>query len=273
MLRLKHRLGLVLTMLAGALMLPVALQAQTTTAPQSHPKTVHHHKKPAPAEETPQPAPPPPTLEQQQPQPPDVTYNNGQLTIDARNATLSQVLHSVQAKTGASIDVPASASNDRVATVIGPGQPRDVLVSLLNGTKFDYVILGINGNPGGIQRVILTPRQAGGSQTTSGAVQQQQQPQAQDQSEEDQAAEVEAEPPPPEHPMAPGRFRPPIFRSPNGEAAPEQPQMPQPSQDDNANQDMNGKTPEQMLEELQKIQEQQQLYQQQLNPANQQPQK
>lgn len=258
-------------MLAGAVMLPGA-QAQTATAPQSPPKTAHHHKKPAPVEETPQPAPPPPTLEQQQPQPPDVTYRNGQLTIDARNATLSQVLRSVQAKTGATIDVPASASGDRVAAVFGPGQPRDVLASLLNGTRFDYVILGINGNPGGIQRVILTPRQSGGSQTTSAAqAPSQQQPQAQDQPDEDQAAEVEAEPAPPEHPMAPGRFRPPIFRSPNGEAAAEQPPQPQPA-DDNANQDMNGKTPEQMLEELQKIQEQQQIYQQQLNPANQQPQ-
>ncbi len=159
-------------MLAGALMLPVA-QAQTTAAPQSHPKAVHHHKKPAPVEEKPQPAAPPPTLEEQQPQPPDVTYNNGQLTINARNATLSQVLHSVQAKTGATIDVPASATGDRVAAVFGPGQPRDVLASLLNGTKFDYVILGINGNPGGVQRVILTPRQAGGNQTTNVAQTQQ----------------------------------------------------------------------------------------------------
>ncbi len=90
--------------------------------------------------------------------------------------------------------------------------------------------------------------------------------------DEDNQAEVEPEPEPPQRPMAPGRFRPPIFRSPNGEAAAEQQQMPQPSQDEDANQEMNGKTPEQMLEELQKIQEQQRLYQQQLNPANQQPQ-
>ena len=53
------------------------------------------------------------------------------------------------------MDVPAGASNDRVAMQLGPGQPRDVLHTLLNGSKFDYMILGVAGQPGAIQKVIL----------------------------------------------------------------------------------------------------------------------
>ena len=33
---------------------------------------------------------------------------------------------------------------------LGPGLPRDVLNTLLNGSKFDYVILGVTGKPGAV---------------------------------------------------------------------------------------------------------------------------
>lgn len=210
MLRLVRRARGVWLLTLGLGVSSWALPAQTPASAPSQATPAHHHsKKSAPAPEAPQASPAPLTLEEQQPVPPNVTYRNGQLTIDASNATLSQVLHSVQAKTGASVDIPASASGERVAAVIGPGQPRDVLVTLLNGSKFDYVILGVNGNPGGVQKIILTPRQAGGSQPASTA-QSQPQPLPQDQAEEEiQPAEAEVEPAPPEHPMPPGRFRPP----------------------------------------------------------------
>ena len=102
----------------------------------------------------------PPTLEETAPTPPHVTYRNGQLTIDAHNSTLSQVLRAVQTQTGASVDIPASAGSDRVVTQLGPGLPHDVLKTLLNGSKFDYVILGVAGNPGAVQKIILTPRES-----------------------------------------------------------------------------------------------------------------
>src|SRR6185437_1222182 len=56
---------------------------------------------------------PPPTPEHGPASPPEVTFRNGQLTIVARNSTLSDVLNQVRSKTGASIDMPAP-SNDRV---------------------------------------------------------------------------------------------------------------------------------------------------------------
>src|SRR5262249_51181790 len=56
---------------------------------------------------------------------PEVTYRDGLLTIAAKNSTLSDILHEVHQRTGATIDVPANAT-ERVATRIGPGPVRDV---------------------------------------------------------------------------------------------------------------------------------------------------
>ena len=89
-----------------------AKSAVPAVAPQ--PKT-HARRKKASLDPPPPQAPaPPPTLEQSPPTPAQVTYSNGQLTILAQNATLSQVLRSVQSLTGASIDMPAGTSNERV---------------------------------------------------------------------------------------------------------------------------------------------------------------
>ena len=199
---------------------------------------------------------------------PRVTYQNGLLTIDATNSTLSQVLHSVQAQTGASVEMPASAANERVMMQLGPGRPRDVLNTLLNGSKFNYIILGMTENPGGVQKVILTTRLNAPTVNTAqnngpGQVQPQYQSQPDEpQDEEIPPAEAEAENQPevPQAPPAPGRFRP-------GQVPMRAPE-PNEQSTDNGNQPNGGKTPEQLLMELQNMQQQQQRYQQQLNPAN-----
>ncbi len=133
---------------------PKSAPAAAATSPQ--PKAHAHRKKAAPDLPAPQAPAPPPTLEQTTPTPPQVTYNNGELTIVAQNATLSQVLRSVQSQTGASVEMPAGTSSVRVVGQLGPGQPRDVLNALLNGCKFNYIILGVAGNSGAVQKVILT---------------------------------------------------------------------------------------------------------------------
>jgi hypothetical protein len=207
---------------------------------------------------------PPPTLDQLPPTPPQVRYQNGQLTIDAHNATLSQVLRAVQAQTGASMDIPGGANSERVATQIGPGQPRDVLNTLLNGSKFDYVILGVTGDPGAVQKVILTPRQSGLPVGTA-----QNNPTPQQAEEQDEGPVAESEPEyqnqnPGQPPTPPG-----AFRRPGGLAV----QPPDQNQNQNAftpsePQNDGTKTPEQLMQELQQMQQQQQQLQDQLNPAN-----
>jgi hypothetical protein len=73
---------------------------------------------------------------------PAVTYSDGQLTINAENLTLAAVLQLVAEKTGAVIDVPPGTGLERIFEHAGPGRAEDVLASLLNGSPFDFVIVG-----------------------------------------------------------------------------------------------------------------------------------
>src|SRR5204862_2438982 len=81
------------------------------------------------------------------------------LAIRAENSTLAAILSAVRARTGANVDIPAGAAMERVAAHDGPAPPRDALASLLNGSRFDYIIVGSLENPDGIRRLILTPHQ------------------------------------------------------------------------------------------------------------------
>ena len=75
--------------------------------------------------------------------PAKVSYQDGLLTISAQNSNLGDILRDVHQLTGASIEIPkGSGANQRVITHLGPGAPRDVLAGLLNGTSFNYVMVG-----------------------------------------------------------------------------------------------------------------------------------
>jgi hypothetical protein len=221
-------------------------------------------KKSAPVPEVPQTPPPPPTLEQQPPAPPQVSYQDGQLSIDSRNATLSQVLRAVQTQTGASIDMPSGAGSERVVAKLGPGTPKDVLAALLNGSKFNYVILGENNHSAGVQKIILLSKNTGaGNNVPATTAQNGFRPPAQSQA---------VEPPEDEYP--------PPDQEPDNQNQPMPGQPGMPGSEAVTPDGMNGapgmnapatRTPEQMLQDLQRMQQQQQQLQQQLNPANQQP--
>ena len=240
-------------MLAGALAC-LAPAGWSQAAPSAQPRTAaattsHSHKakgksnKTAPEAAVPVTPAAPPTLEQQPPTPPQVTYQNGQLSINASNATLSEVLRSVQAQTGASVDFPPGAGSERVVAALGPGNPRDVLANLLNGSKFNYVILGESGKPGGVQKVILMAKSTAPAASSGPSMPQPAQPADPG---EDEYSQSEPEVEVPSQPAATSDQTNPEFINPAG------------------------RTPEQMLQELQRIQQQQQQMQQQLNPANQQ---
>jgi hypothetical protein len=225
--------------------------------------TKRKHPKPA-KQEQPAPTPaivetPPPaelTLEQKPAVPPTVTYQNRQLTIVAENSTLGDILRAVKAQTGASIELPAN-TNARIVNHIGPGPSRDVLAQLLNGTLFNYVLLGTVNDPAAVGKIILIPKPMGAGTESAANVQPNIQPQPQNYpnvnmpgqsgdeadpdtettttTEEDNSANV----PEPEQPAA---------APPNGQ----QPNL---------------RTPEQLLQELQRQQQlQQQMQQQQGNP-------
>ncbi|MGC2446439.1 MAG: hypothetical protein WA477_02265 [Candidatus Sulfotelmatobacter sp.] len=88
--------------------------------------------------------------------PPQVSFQNNQLTIVASNSTLSDILRAVKKLTGAEIDVPSAP--ERVVTHLGPGPVREVMAELLNGSRFNYVLLGSPDDQNGLSRVVLVAK-------------------------------------------------------------------------------------------------------------------
>ena len=214
------------------------------------------HRVPAPVA-TPQPAaaPAPPLRPEQMPAtPPQVAFRNGQLTITAQNSTLGDILRAVRNQTGAAVDVPANAT-ERVVGNFGPGPARDVLSSLLNGSHFNYVLMGSATNPDALEHVILTvksgPEQPAAASATASAT-----PPAPaenvEMTTEDQAPD-------------PAEENNGLFADDPGQSGE---QTPTPF-----GQPVNARTPEQMLQDLQNQQQQIQQRQQQLgiNPNLQMP--
>ncbi len=93
--------------------------------------------------------------------PPTISWDGRQLTIDADNSTLSEILLGIRARTGASIDMPPSTSAEKVFVHLGPAPIREVLSSLLYGTDFDYVIQASDTDERGLRSVTLTEREKG----------------------------------------------------------------------------------------------------------------
>jgi hypothetical protein len=106
--------------------------------------------------------------------PAKVSYQNGLLTISAQNSPLGEILRDVRQLTGASIEIPqGSGASERVVTQLGPGAPRDVLAGLLNGSSFNYVMMGSSADPASVASVILTlkPSATGEVQTAANVYQ------------------------------------------------------------------------------------------------------
>jgi hypothetical protein len=146
----------VLVLCLGALGVGVVIPANATSSNSQH-KTKKAQK--------PQLAPLPagPTGPVQQipldsiaPVPPQVSYQNAQLTIVAQNSTLGDILRAVRKQTGAEIEIPAAP--ERVVTHLGPGPARDVVAELLNGSRFNYVLLGSAADNAVLTRVVLVAK-------------------------------------------------------------------------------------------------------------------
>ncbi|HEY1801140.1 MAG TPA: hypothetical protein VGG46_09420 [Terriglobales bacterium] len=194
-------------------------------------------------------APPTPlTLEHMPATPAQVTYQNSQLTILARNSTVGDILRAVRKQTGANVDAPPNATQ-RVVGQFGPGSPRDVLASVLDASGFNYVLLGSPANPNGLEHVIITAKS--NEPVTNAAVNTPPQPADADTGQNDSSDANDAQEP--------------------EQSAPSESFVPQdnpPADDDNSqdqSQNPQIKTPEQLLQELQR----QQLLQQQQQQQNQ----
>jgi len=144
---------------------PPAQTATPTSATTTQP--VHHHKRPAPQIQ-PTPDPPAPVITPPPPETPkwpafdpaaeaSVVWDSHGLRINAANSSLQQILKDVSMATGTKVD--GMAADQRVFGVYGPGQARDVLSQLLQGSGYNVIMIGDQGE-GTPRQILLTQRQA-----------------------------------------------------------------------------------------------------------------
>ncbi len=176
-----------------------------------------------------------------------VTWDSRGLRIEASNSSLQQILREVSVNTGAKIE--GLGQDQRVYGSYGPGQARDVLYQLLQGSGYNIVLAGDLGQ-GTPRQIFLSPRH--GAANAPGVTN----APAQDNNEEDVPEDVVEEPPqPPPPPQPQGNDQPganPDGPNPPGAFTPSGPI----------------RTPQQVMEEMQQRQQQQeqQLQQQQGTP-------
>ena len=168
-------LGLLATALLGTPLLAAqAPAASPATAPV--PKTVHRHTRPSaahlqtpPAEATPAPATPPvpeaphwPANDK--PSQASITWDSQGLRIDASNSSLQQILRDVSTATGAKVE--GLNSDQRIFGSYGPGQARDVLSQLLQGSGYNVIMIGDQGQ-GAPRQIVLSARHNTGETQTA----------------------------------------------------------------------------------------------------------
>jgi hypothetical protein len=164
-----------------------------------------------------------------------VKWDSQDLRIDAANSSLQQILASVGTATGAKFE--GFGQDERVFGSFGPGKARDVLAQLLQGSDYNILMVGDQGQ-GVPRQVVLSSRHAG-SMTQSAA-----HPASEDNDDEAGDNQVDAQPQPPPAP-------------------PIQPSRPEAQ--------YQGRTPQQVMQEIQQrqqlmLQQQQQMQQQQPQP-------
>ena len=169
----------------------------------------------------------PPSLLDQPAAPPEISLSGDLLTIHAANSSLRAILDDLETRTGAKVE--GLDKDERIFGVYGPGKPQDVLSSLLDDSGYNVLIAG--RRPDGAPReIVLSTKQAAPAAAAQNA------PTQAAQDEEGDSSDQGQQPQPalfgPISPGSPGVGTPP----PQGGGA--QPQV---------------KTPQQMLEELQRL--------------------
>ena len=151
---MRLRTGLIIELIVGTVLVGLTCAQADTHIRKAKAKTVAPLPSYVPAGPLPQ-----IPLDQLPATAPQVSYQNGLLTIVAHNSTLADILREVHKRTGAVIETSTS-SNERVAVQLGPGPARDVIASLLNGTSFNYMVVGTVSDPNALAQVILLPKGA-----------------------------------------------------------------------------------------------------------------
>jgi len=177
-----------------------------------------------------------------------VEWNSQGLYIVAENSSLKQILEDASAATGAKLD--GLGEDERVFGAYGPGTARDVLSKLLDGTGYNVLMSGDQGQ-GTPRQIVLSRRSAGSPQSAPTGAPGAPSIANQDAAEEDEPAQEEPQPveeTQQAQPQAP----------PQASQQPQQPQTPiRPVFGSGS-----PRTPQQIIQEMQERQQQQQQEQQ-----------
>jgi hypothetical protein len=169
---------------------------------------------------TPQPmGAPPDSLLQHPAKPADVAATPGSLFIKADNSSLSQILQQVSKSTGMKVD--GLGQDERIFGTYGPGNPREVLLSLLDGSGYNVLMVG--DNKGAPRQLSLSQRAAGSTIASAPAHNNREQ-------EDDEIEQEQPQPDPPQpgnpyavQPRNPAEIQQELMRLRQQEQAPQQP--------------------------------------------------
>jgi hypothetical protein len=164
-------LALALAALAGCTLAAQTPPAPTAPADKPAARTIHPHKRhsaataePAPTPVTPAPVTPPPAPEvpkwpvNEKAEDATVTWDSRGLSVSASNSSLQQILNEIATETGAKVE--GIEKDERIFGAYGPGQPRDVLSQLLEGSGYNVLMIGDQGQ-GAPRQIVLTARHSG----------------------------------------------------------------------------------------------------------------
>jgi hypothetical protein len=90
-----------------------------------------------------------------------VVWDSQGLRVDATNSSLQQILKDVSAATGTKVE--GLGSDARIFGAFGPGQARDVISQLLQGSGYNVLMVGDQGQ-GTPREVLLSQRHSGDAQ-------------------------------------------------------------------------------------------------------------
>ena len=141
----------------------------STAKPHVHHAVHHrHHAKPQAATVAPV-APPPPLRPAEQPaNPATIDFKNGLLTVRAQNSSLVSILTQIQHQTGLVIE--GLSHDQRIYGQYGPGSISTTLSALLDGSGYDFVIVGGGSGHAAARLILSTPGSAGAPATPPPAV-------------------------------------------------------------------------------------------------------
>lgn len=101
---------------------------------------------------------------------PVVQFSGGKLTIRASGEQFRSVLTMVCAATGATVDLPAGSGSDPVFMGMGPSSVREVLTALLDGDRYNYILIWSPADPEQLTHVIVSLQPAAAQTPPASAV-------------------------------------------------------------------------------------------------------